>query len=529
MKPACALLPLAFGACAGPALEPVETTGPQPLELPTAMPADAHHPRPFVRVRQALPEHALQRVTLNLQGATLGECLSRADPALNLVPDDPGIDLRRRYDVRVNDLTLGQYLGILEGLSGYALELAADEPLVHASSYRTRSWDVSTFAGQGQARLQVGQSVALSSSSGSNPSGGGAAQAQGAQADAVESSPATVIYDHMDKPWDDLLANARAILGLASSAAAPEPGGRFAAVAAEPAPAPEPAKTWVVADRRLGLLRARGPVPRMQELDAWLTEQTRRGARQILLTVAILDVTRSRSESGGLNMNVIYDRLNDLDRRYGSDNRVGRGVLSLNAPNGAWQMDAALEFGRWSVETLVQQLAQQGQVTVRSDPVFTVVNGMTTFLGDGEELSFIASTELSESGGGSSGNDRLLSTKFEHIRVGFRIAVTPRMRRDGSILVEVVPVLSSIRSESTFQTGISTIVRPNIAVQEMATLAITRSGKPILLGGLIQSRAKDDGYRPPCDHPLCDAFAASALERSNRELMIVITPIEVAI
>ena len=521
MKIARTLLPLALGACAGPEIEPVETDDPQLLEVPAAMPADAHHPRPFVRVRQALPEHARQRVTLNLQDATLGECLNRADPSLNLVPADPGIDLKRRYDVRANDLTLRQYLDILEGLSGYALELAADSPIVHASSYQTRSWDVSTFAGQGQSRLQVGQSVSLSNQS------SGAAQESGTQAEQAESSPATVIYDHMDSPWDDLLSNARSILGLSDAQAAPAPGSRPDAPAAAPRTQAQ-TKTWVVADRRLGLLRAHGPVPRMQELDAWLTEQTRRGARQILMTVAILDITRSQNASGGLNMNIIYDRLNSLDRRRGGERDIGPGILALNAPNGAWQMDAALEFGRWSVETLVQQLAQQGRVTVRSDPVFTVVNGMTTFLGDGEELSFIASTDLSVHGAGGT-NDRLLSTKFEHIRVGFRIAVTPRMRRDGSILVEVVPVLSSIRSQSTFETGISTIVRPNIAVQEMATLAITRSGKPILLGGLIQSRAKDDGYRPPCDHSLCEAFAASSLERSNRELMIVITPIEVAI
>jgi len=32
-----------------------------------------------------------------------------------------------------------------------------------------------------------------------------------------------------------------------------------------------------------------------------------------------------------------------------------------------------------------------------------------------------------------------------------------------------------------------------------------------------------------CDHFLCRAFASSTLEKTNRELMIVITPIEVAI
>ena len=323
-----------------------------------------------------------------------------------------------------------------------------------------------------------------------------------------EEGAATVTYDHTDSPWEDLLANARSILGVSDAGTALTPGASL--------------QTWLVADQRLGLLRARGPVSRIHELDAWLTEQTRRGARQILMAVAILDVSREEGSGGGLDLSLLYD---SVDRRIAASRTVP-GNLSFVRAGGAWEVDAALEFGRWSLNAMVQQLSRHGQVTVRSDPVFTVVNGMTTFLGDGEEVSFISGTDLVL---GEGSREPVLATEFEHIRVGFRIAVTPRMRHDGSILVEVVPVLSSIRSHSEFETGVSTVVRPNIAIQEMATLAITRSGKPILLGGLIQSRSLQAAHQPDCDHFLCQAFAASTLEKTNRELMIVITPIEVAI
>ncbi len=498
--------PLMLGAtaCSVPELEPIQVAKPQPLELPQATPVNPRQPRPFVRIQKNQPPHAEITVTLNLQNATLSECLMRADPSLNLVPTTPDIDLTHRYNVRVNRLSLQQYLRILEGLTGYALELDAEDPIVHVSAYLTRSWDVSTFAGQGQSRLQVGQTVTL---------GGNNSEDENTSSSDNE-SPATVIYDHMDSPWEDLLTNAREILGLQVAEAV--------AVNQNASIETDQTHTWLVADRRLGLLRAHGPVAKIQELDAWLTEQTRRGARQILLAVAILDVARDRGLSGGLDMRVIYDRLGDRVAL----NRQIPGELTLSSRSSAWKIDAALEFGRWTLDLLVEQLSQQGQVAVRSDPVFTVVNGMTTFLGDGEEVSYIANTDLSL---GSGDREPLLATRFEHIRVGFRIAVTPRMRHDGSILVEVVPVLSSIRSQSEFDTGISTIVRPNIAIQEMATLAITHSGKPILLGGLIQRRLLEVGYRLPCTHFLCDALANATSEYTDRELMIVITPIEVAI
>ena len=517
-----ALLALAAAACSGPEPAALRLPPPEPLERPQAMRAQAAAPRPFVRVERARGRAADLPVTVHLKDASLTECLARAEPSLNVVPATPGVDFNRRYDVRVHALTLAQYLEVLEGVTGYALELDPEQPIVYVASYVTRSWDVSTFASHGQARLSVGANVSLSTGGGGEDGGESGGDAGGG---------AAVSYDHGDSPWDDLLENARTILHLDASAEAPaaalpvlDPGlpplagGPDAGAAA----APGGAESWLVADRRLGLLRARGPAARIEELDGWLSEQIRRGARQVLLAVAILDITREEGDSGGLDLGLLYSK---ADERIRLARRTPSG-LSFGTPGGAWEVEAALEFGRWTLGAMVRQLAAQGEVTVRSDPVFTVVNGMTTFLGDGEEISFIANTDLVL--GESSGNN-VLSTEFEHIRVGFRIAVTPRVRGDGSILVEVVPVLSSIRSQSEFRTGVSTIVRPNIAIQEMATLAITRSGKPILLGGLIQSRSLEQAQQPPCEHFLCDALASATLERSSRELMIVITPIEVAI
>lgn len=509
-------LALAAAACSGPGPEALRLPPPEPLARPQAARAQAAAPRPFVRVERARARAADLPVTVHLKDASLTECLARAEPTLNVVPATPGIDFGRRYDVRVHALTLAQYLDILEGITGYALELDPEEPIVYVASHVTRSWDVSTFAGHGKARLSVGANVALSTGSGGEDGAGSGRETGGA----------AVSYDHEDSPWDDLLANARTILDLdgEAAAAAALPALDLALPGADGAAAPAPARaeSWLVADRRLGLLRARGPAARIEQLDGWLSEQIRRGARQVLLAVAILDVTREEGDSGGLDLSLLYSK---ADERVRLARRAPSG-LSFGTPSGAWEVEAALEFGRWTLGAMVKQLAAQGEVTVRSDPVFTVVNGMTTFLGDGEEISFIANTDLVL--GESSGNN-VLSTEFEHIRVGFRIAVTPRVRGDGSILVEVVPVLSSIRSQSEFRTGVSTIVRPNIAIQELATLAITRSGKPILLGGLIQSRSLEQARRAPCEHFLCDALGAATLERSSRELMIVITPIEVAV
>lgn len=206
-----ALLALAAAACSGPGSEALRLPPPEPLERPQAARAAAAAPRPFVRVERARGPAADLPVTVHLKGASLTECLARAEPTLNVVPAMPGIDFSRRYDVRVHALTLAQYLDVLEGITGYALELDPEQPIVYVASHVTRSWDVSTFAGHGQARLSVGANVALSTGSGGGDGGGSGREAGGA----------AVSYDHGDSPWDDLLANARTILRLDEAAAAP--------------------------------------------------------------------------------------------------------------------------------------------------------------------------------------------------------------------------------------------------------------------------------------------------------------------
>ena len=496
-------LALGVGACQVPEPSPITMNEPPPLDRSALTRAEPADPQAFVRIHPATSKLSTLPVTVNLRQATLMESLTRVDAQLNVVPTSTDIDFQRKYDVRVHDLSLQQYLGVLEGLTGYALTLHPTEPIIEVSSHLTRSWDVSTFASHGQSLLQVGQAVTL------DFGGDGGGEEGGDNNPTSSNASAVVTFDHRDSPWDNLLANARAIL-MPDAAGAAESDLKASA------------HTWLTADRRLGLLRARGPATHIERLDAWLNEQIRRGSRQVLLAVAILDVTRSEGLSSGLDLGLVYERLDERIRW----SRQTPSALSFSAlPNG-WEIDAALDFGRWTLDAMIQQLSLQNQVAVRSDPIFTVINGMTSYLGDGEEISFISGTSLLP---GEDGRTPLLSTEFEHIRVGFRIAVTPRIRNDGSILVEVVPVLSSIRSQSEFNTGIDTIVRPNIAIQEMATTAITRSGKPILLGGLIQSQSLENAHGLPCDHFLCDLFSSSTFENRNRELMIVITPIEVVV
>jgi len=106
--------------------------------------------------------------------------------------------------------------------------------------------------------------------------------------------------------------------------------------------------------------------------------------------------------------------------------------------------------------------------------------------------------------------------------------VTPKILPDNRIVVSIVPIISSIKSFTTFTSGSGVSVQafqtPNIALQKLATKVIVENGKTIHLGGLIATKVVNAAKGLP-NAGILDVFfrgVQKSLER--REIVILITP-----
>ena len=96
-------------------------------------------------------------------------------------------------------------------------------------------------------------------------------------------------------------------------------------------------------------------------------------------------------------------------------------------------------------------------------------------------------------------------------------------------LVEVVPILSSVVRFDEIGEGDGRVNTPVIALRQMSSQAITRSGRPVVIGGLSLSRRSNEERNPLHGTPLQKMLSSHDKQTESRQLLIVITPWQVSV
>ncbi len=540
----------------------------RPLIPPKDKPAlVGERPATYFSSRSSATAALARPVTLNINGVGIARAIALAAPQLQAMPSDPGVNLQATVNVAVRERPLSEFLSYLTDLTDYEYRL--DGNVVRVSSLATRQWNLAALV----ADRETSSSVGLAAGSGgagagnsqdqqSNGSGSGSVS-QAAGLALSRGSGTTVIHD--EDEWEQIVAGARSILGtepveLAGGAATaqrraeraparvaasfkypPLPDGvreegetaGGAAPGAEIARASQPVQRnplstqitpTLTSIRSLGLIRAVGSPRRVQLLDEWLTTLMRTSTRQVHLDMKALEVSLNDKRGRGIDWEAFGERING--------NTIITGALLGDAPidadtatGGLLGIGADIARGNDNVTAIVQFLGRYGEVRLLNQPNLTVTNGRTATLSSGDEIAFIASVTQTVSG---EGGFATVTPTIGRILVGITIAVTPRVLDDERILIEVTPVVSTLKSFTDFDIGGNVFSNPNIALQELSTQVITRHGQTVNLGGLIFSRVQDALNGLPHDPGegkfLNMLFEGKSAELDRREFVLTITP-----
>jgi len=479
-------------------------------EQPRAVP---EHPDSYVRVMT--PEQRLPKktVSINSKEIALMDAVKTVLPQLNVIAKDNGVNLRTLISVYANDQKVDSYLEQLEGLSGYNFELKGND--LYVSSFVTNKWIVPSLSRNANSTAKVGQQVAQGAGGGG---GGGGGAGGGA-------SQTSVTMENSSDSWAEIKQAAENILGITDQQQQQQQTTDSAGaqgdvqVQTQAVAELEDVKPWVSGVRRLGMIQAAGPPNRMEILDQWMTQMQKTSNRQVHLDVKVLDVTLDDEVQRGIDWSALYDSEDvEID--------IGRESTLANTAEGVWSIASTVGFGKFSFNNLFQFLREYGEVSVLNEPNTTVTNGHTAYLSSGDEFSYIASVEQSQDINGNP----TVTPVLERVKVGVTLAVTPRLLDDGRVLMDVVPVISSVQDFREFSVSGFTFETPNIALQELSTQVIAESGETIQLGGLIQRQLTDAMTGIPFEGKGSDNqvfeffFENGSQELSRRELVIAITP-----
>jgi hypothetical protein len=429
--------------------------------------------RSFVKVSSPKNELLKTKIgSLKAKQIPLDDALKLIMPNALILTEDAKTNKKKLVDIDLQEATYGDYFEYLSSLTGYRIELK-DKRRINISSADYMRWNVAALVGLPDSSSSVGGNVKAGSAGGAS----------------------TLSFSNSGDTWADLLKGIKTILGSSGV---------------------------IVDNKRLGEIYALGDPQKLIAADKWMQRMITQSQRQILLDVAILEVTLNDGSANGINWSGIYNGDNSLNlERIGSQSLTG---------GGAWNLIAAGTIGAFKLNATVNFLRKQGKVNIQHHPSLTVTNGSTAYLGSAEQFSYVASVKNETTT--TNGVANTVSTpEVKTIDVGVNLSVTARLLENNEILVEVIPVISALQEVETLFTDSngSVVKAPRITLQELATQVITKSGQPIHLGGMVSEKIIESASNVPgvLGRIFNLLFQSDKKEFEKKEILVIITPTEV--
>lgn len=450
-----------------------------------------------------------RKVTVSFPDGALVEIIKDAFPNVSVVPKDPAVDLKTTLSIMADKMSVSDFIKTVEGATGYGIEISGNT--VYVSSYKKMQWNAAALASSRKSFVKIGQKLSSSTKEGGGENGSWTE---------VESS---------NDAWDSLISNAKSILGVSEEIAA---GGAKDSTNVRGGNVKSGTKIstikklnpFVIGMRSLGIISAAGAPYKIDILDEYIRNFSEASSKQINIDVKMYDVTLNDNKAAGIDWNALVK--GTLDSNPFS---VGLGGISnqgLNASSSnAWGIATSYSNSRGGFESVVRFLAQYGTVELVNQPNITTLNGSTAFLSTGDEFSYISDFEIVKDDDGEVST----SPTFERLKVGVTLSVTPRLLDADRILLDIVPVVSSVQGSDLFTIEGYDFTTPILALQELSTQVITRNGEPIQLGGLITKKISESlTYLPwknkATGEMLSALFDAEDNDLERRELVITVVP-----
>lgn len=182
--------------------------------------------------------------------------------------------------------------------------------------------------------------------------------------------------------------------------------------------------------------------------------------RQVLIEVHLLQVNLDKDERTGVNFNAL--------------SRVSGATLSLQSTGFANPLASPgffIESEGGDLDSLIEALIATTDSKTLASPKILALSGQTSRMQIGERLGYRVTTTTETSS--------LESVDF--LDVGVVLSVTPRITRDGRVLMRIKPEVST--GAVNPDTGV-----PDSETTELETDILLNSGQGMVIGGLIQER-----------------------------------------
>ncbi len=193
---------------------------------------------------------------------------------------------------------------------------------------------------------------------------------------------------------------------------------------------------------------------------------------------------------------------------------------AANAANGA------ISLASFNFANFLHALSEQGNTTILSNPKLSVMNGQPALITVGRNVTYIDSVKA------DTDHDTGVTTytvNTERILSGVGLTLTPVIRDDNEIIMNLVPVTSVLEEPIEYRNfGEAEVGLPVINLREMSSMVKVKDGEMLVIGGLISTVESKEGnnlFPGLSDVPVLKYLTGYETKKMvKRELIILLRP-----
>jgi MSHA type pilus biogenesis protein MshL len=283
-------------------------------------------------------------------------------------------------------------------------------------------------------------------------------------------------------------------------------------------------KANFIVNRMAGTIMVTATKKDLEKVESYIGKLKKVLNRQVLIDARIVEVQLT----SGLKYGIDWEAVNSW---------FGVGTTTFGTTNFSAVVDSTSPRFNFSITNndnlslVLQALQEQGDVSTLSNPRVQIMNGQTTLLSVGRNVSFISRVESTTATSEGSAAVTSFTVDTSSILSGIMFGIVPYINGDGEIALTITPIITDLINldEQVIGSGGNAveIKLPTVDLREMTTTVKVMDGQMIIIGGLItrKENLQEDKVPLLSDIPvLGDAFKRYDKSNETKELVIMLIP-----
>lgn len=246
----------------------------------------------------------------------------------------------------------------------------------------------------------------------------------------------------------------------------------------------------------------------LQKVEAYIKEQNRRFAKQVAVTVRVMQVSLSKSNNFGLNLTALFNNTYNLVTSTSNASSDGLSFAILKDSNDKMAGSSAA----------IKALSAQGKTSLLTSAVITARNNRVVPINNIQTFKYVSSiSTLTEN------TNSTTEVTPQEESVGFSMQIMPNILENGKLMLLFNMSLKELITIDTMQVGSTVVQLPKIEQRNFMQELVMESGQTAVLTGFEKIR-NENGSEGLGKSEFTYLGGSQSTETTRDVLVVMLTP-----